>query len=302
MKELYLKKISTIFIFSSLICFVFIIGINLNTVMATSLLHHWSADGDAKDSIGSANGMLEGTVTYAPGKVGQSFKFNGNNYDGVNLGDVPDLNFSPDSEYTISAWINLAELVETWSSIILLNYPCKSTEQGLVVDKNRVSFVIRDSYGISVNVTSANEISKKTWYHIVGVREVNSTEKLLKLYINGKLAASAIDKTSGQLANSGSDYIGRRYSCPSNNPFNGLIDELSIYDGSLSETEIKDIYSLVPISGCLKTFGRPLQNGTVLMIQSGEFHQKAKLDKKGCFQLDSLNIDKPYSIIVRKKE
>jgi len=301
MKKFYLKKITTNYVFSTFICFVFL-GINLNAVMATNLLHHWSADGNAKDVIGSANGMLEGTVSYAPGKIGQSFKFNGKNYDGINLGDVPDLNFSQDSEYTISAWINLADIVETWSSIILLNYPCKSTEQGLVIDKNRVSFVMRDSYGITVNVTSANEISKNIWYHIVGVREINSSDKILKLYINGKLAASAIDTTSGQLSNSGPDYIGRRYSCPSNNPFNGLIDEISIYNGALSEAEIQEIYSLIPISGCLKSFGRPLQNGTVLMTQSGEFHQSTELDENGCFQLKRLNIDKPYSIMIRKKE
>src|SRR5262245_28791190 len=76
----------------------------------SGLVSWWPGEGNANDTIGSNNGAIGGTVTFAPGKVGQAFKFNGNQDDGINLGDVADFNFSPASSFSIESWINISAL------------------------------------------------------------------------------------------------------------------------------------------------------------------------------------------------
>src|SRR5438477_1340641 len=68
----------------------------------------WPADGNANDIQGSNNGITEGTVTFSPGNVGQAFKFNGNQSDGVNLSDVPSFNFAPTASFSVEAWVNVS--------------------------------------------------------------------------------------------------------------------------------------------------------------------------------------------------
>lgn len=43
----------------------------------SGLVHWWAAEGSAVDTIGSLNGSLYGGTTFAPGKVGLAFSFNG---------------------------------------------------------------------------------------------------------------------------------------------------------------------------------------------------------------------------------
>ena len=55
-----------------------------------NMVSWWPGDGNASDIQGSNNGTLEGTATFAPGKVEQAFSFNGvNGGGGVNLSDLP---------------------------------------------------------------------------------------------------------------------------------------------------------------------------------------------------------------------
>jgi len=89
-----------------------------------------------------------------------------------------------------------------------------------------------------------------TWYHLVGVREVTGAAKTLKLFVNGLLVSSTPDPTTGRLDNFGPDYIGRRFTCGTNNPFNGLIDEVSIYNRALPDSEVQDIFNAGSAGKC----------------------------------------------------
>ncbi|HBL25486.1 MAG TPA: hypothetical protein DD490_01485 [Acidobacteria bacterium] len=82
--------------------------------------------------------------------------------------------------------------------------------------------------------TAAEALAKNSWHHIAGVREVTATGKTLKLYVDGVLAASAPDTTTGGLALATPDYIGREILCgPTTHPFKGLIDEPAVYSGRI---------------------------------------------------------------------
>src|SRR5262245_11186102 len=69
-----------------------------------NLVGWWKGDGSATDATGSNNGTLVGNTTFAPGVVGQAFRFDGDN-DSVMIGNPAALQLQ---NFTIEAWIKRA--------------------------------------------------------------------------------------------------------------------------------------------------------------------------------------------------
>ena len=55
------------------------------------------------------------------------------------------------------------------------------------------------------------------------------------------------------------------------------------------------------ISGIINMKGQPLQKGSAMLIQSGEIHQKSVIENNGSFQFSNVAEEKPFSVIIRKK-
>jgi hypothetical protein len=224
----------------------------------SGLVSWWPGEGNANDIIGSNNGAIEGTVTFAQGKIGQAFQFNGSQDSGINLGDVPAFNFTQADSFSIEAWINisgLAVLPNDGQMIVALNYLCGQngdTAQVLALTSDgKAFFMVRDADSVSGVVSTPSALALNTWYHLVGVREVTGTTKTLKLFLNGLQVSSAPDPTTGSLTNHGFDYIGKRFVCGTTDPFNGLIDEVSIYNRALIDTEVQAAFNAGSAGKCL---------------------------------------------------
>ncbi len=216
------------------------------------LIHWWRGESGARDWAGTNDGTFEAGVSVTnAGEVGSAFVFNGS-VGGVNLGNVPDLDFGPDSSFSFEAWFNSFgpnSPVSDGSSIIQLNYHCSNTLQSLVMqdnvgaDSGRVFFYVRDSNGVGAYAITAGPVTRNQFHHAVGVREVAGTNKTLTLYMDGVLADSVADPSTGPLAADTTDYIGRRFTCGSDNVFNGIIDEVSIYNRALTALEVQALYN-----------------------------------------------------------
>ena len=74
--------------------------------------------------------------------------------------------------------------------------------------------------------------------------------KTLKLYVDGVLVGTSLDPTTGALDANVTDFIGRRFPCPGTNTFNGLIDELSVYNRALTDAEIAAIFAAGSAGKC----------------------------------------------------
>ncbi len=242
-------------------------------VLPSGVISWWPGEGGARDAAGANHGTVESGVTFAPGKVGQAFSFNGQQLgNGVNLGNVPAFDFTPSASFTMEAWIDSVGATDPndGQTIMLLNYGCRPdapTYQGLNIRgaDDKAVFVITDMNGTTIAAVSGASVSKNAWHHIAGVREVTGAGKVLKLYVDGALAATVADPTTGALALNTADYIGRRLTCGSNSTFKGYIDEPAVYSRALSAQEIAGIFqagsagkvtSIPPklISGAVTTF------------------------------------------------
>lgn len=209
----------------------------------SDLVAWWQAEGNASDSVGSHHGILVNGAGFGSGEIGQAFRFDGID-DGVNLGDIPDLDYSATSSFTWEARVNYRGLTSQGAQYVLAtNYACSPTAQGLVIlnsgaDAGKVAFAVRDANDVASSVSTPFPLSLNTWYHLTAVREVTPAGKFIHLYVDCVLVASAPDITTATLASTASDFIGRRFLCPDPSTFNGLIDEVRLYGRALTPEEI----------------------------------------------------------------
>jgi beta-galactosidase len=94
--------------------------------------------------------------------------------------------------------------------------------------------------------SGANTISTGTWYHVAARYDRSSLANLPALYVNGnRLALTTITSPSGtQPPYSGTGYIGNKSGLT--RAWNGLIDDLRIYNRLLTDSEIAALASLPP--------------------------------------------------------
>ena len=143
---------------------------------------------------------------------------------------------------TIEAWIKLdatgnnQDIVSKWNNA--------AGERGFVLWYNGsiIEFAKRNPDDSTIDkIDGITIINADLWYHIVGV--FDDSANTLDLYINGKSDATQVSGTDGILSSSRNVLIGSQYI--SGSPtyyFNGLIDEVRIYNRTLSADEIKQHY------------------------------------------------------------
>jgi len=202
------------------------------------LVAHWKFDDGsgsiAIDSSGNAhNGTLVGDTSWVDGIDGSALAFDGDG-DYVDIGKDP--NFDIKNQITVSAWIKVNAFDRDWQAIVtkgdrawrlqrnwgesMLEFACS----GLVVPGT--------DWGKIFGTVGVND---GHWHHVAGVYD----EKKLYLYIDGSLDASA--EVSGTIrVNDEPVYIGEN-SQMTNRYWNGLIDDVRIYNYALSTEEISAI-------------------------------------------------------------
>jgi hypothetical protein len=212
----------------------------------------YPADNNANDIQGNNNGTLQGGVTFATGKVSQAFSFDGT--DGVVA--IPDsATFKITQDLTIDAWINVIAFPEGGLMQILFRGDNNGHNPyylaALRYNGGSVIFVIQDADGQDAYVNAP--VLAGEWVHVAGTLE-NATGDM-KLYVNGSLAAQSTT-TIRPFADLDPAYspglgIGNRQSGSDvSEPFNGLIDEVEVFNRALLGSDIRAIFDAGTAGKC----------------------------------------------------
>jgi len=202
----------------------------------------YSFTGNADDESGNNhNGTVYGATLTEDrfGNADSAYLFDGNDdyiyvphsseLDGVN-------------GITVSLWINADTLDSTTNVRRIIS---KSTESGSypgwMMQTSTNYWPQFDAFTDSGQITATGDsLSIDTWYHLVGTYDLNS----INLYINGQLNATSVG--GGEIhTNSLPVTIGRLSSglvYPTEH-FDGVIDDIVIYDHALSEIEILELFN-----------------------------------------------------------
>jgi serine/threonine protein kinase len=212
--------------------------------MPSGLVSWWPAEGNANDIVGSNNGILQGDTTFAPGEVGQAFSLNASASSSVRIPYAPSL-ITP--AYTVETWINpTAQVSGGIGQTVIFGQPYGQAQ--LLVRTGTTGVLVAFQFGINhftfYNVQSTNEIPIGQFTHIAGTWDGTT----LRLYINGVLNAQNTPEATP--VDSGCDFFIGGFNTPEAGScqyvgqfFNGIIDEVSLYNRALSAGEIASIYN-----------------------------------------------------------
>ncbi len=202
----------------------------------TGLVAHWAFDEGsgttAIDSSGNNNtGTLTDSPTYTTGQVGSNALDFTSDFDRVVVADDASLSFGS-GDFSVGFWFN-----STFSGSVARLVGDMDGGDGYIfytLGSGDVSFQVT-SGGNSV-VLSSNGLFDGTWHYIAGTRSGSD----FSLYVDNQLADSTTNGLIGNIDNSNTLRIGA--SSASTNDYDGLIDEVRIYNRSLTSTDVTELF------------------------------------------------------------
>jgi hypothetical protein len=215
----------------------------------SGLVGWWPGEGNANDLIGNNNGILEGGANAnAPGVVGSAFSFDGTN----GYVQIPDSPVFHPTNLTVEAWVNFNSLdspalggAYPGEQYIVFEQNSRTNSfEGFFLGKGRVAgrdlfvLTVSSAAGQTVELDSVATVTTGAWFHVAGVRGSN----YIQLYVNGQLDSQTNVSfppdygTNGLFfGSSGEPYWDRK--------FNGILDEVSLYNRALGADEAAGIYA-----------------------------------------------------------
>jgi len=189
------------------------------------------------DSSGNSNtGTLEGAATWVAGRYGSALSFNGTS-NRVFVNDSTSLDLS--TAMTLEAWVQPTAAQSGWRAIVqkeVDGYFLHASWHGIPLAP-----AAGGTFGGSVqNVMSSSAMLTNAWTHLA----VTYDGAAIRLYVNGLLvgtqvASGAIEVNANPLWIGGNTY---------SEYFQGLIDEVRIYNRALNQTAIETDMA-TPVSG-----------------------------------------------------
>jgi len=212
-------------------------NISWTGVPTSGLVAEYLFDGDANNTSGNGD---SGTVI---GAILTSDRY-GNANSAYYLDGVDDYitipassEVSSNNDFTISLWF---QTTDAWAYILDERVPYERG-YGLTISGDPIGF----SFGVQDGIANGNSVfpqiavNNGKWHNVIAVRKGTT----LYLYVDGNL----LDSKTGTLINIGSANtinIGKRYTNTAAEAYyDGIIDDLRIYNRALSDSEIQTLYN-----------------------------------------------------------
>ena len=207
----------------------------------SGLVSWWTADNTASDLMTRNNATLSNGVAYDTGEVQQAFSFDGVD-DRADVGDSASLRLT--ASLSIEGWILLRAYPTTANTNILWRGDDRGGLDPYKLNihtDGRLYFMVTDASNTTQVVNAPVPVGQLV--HVAAT--LDDATGAMKLYENGTVVAQIVTgirpfRDLDPNLHPGL-FIGNANS--SMNAFNGLIDELSLYNRALTAAEIQGIYN-----------------------------------------------------------
>lgn len=233
----------------SLLFFSLITHAALAQIPTKGMVGYWPMDAHAKDMSGNANHGVQNGVSVASDRFGNdssAYYFDGGS-DYIRVKASKSLNLS--GSFTVAAWIN----PETFGEDPTQGF-------GRIIDKGKYRFFLNNAdngtYTYHSLVTSIDtgsntfpwasdqySITLRNWQHVAVVITLDGNNNKCDFYVNGGVVYTYYTTALPTVFDNGANddlFIGERYAL--DRAFQGSIDELYIYNRSLSAAEVNMLF------------------------------------------------------------
>jgi Concanavalin A-like lectin/glucanases superfamily len=219
--------------------------------LPAGLIAWWQAEGNFLDSAGANHLQADGNVTFASGRFGQAFQFDGVTNSAA--GPAPALNDW--AQFTLEAWINLDATNDVpgaaWGRGIIsrvgdpVDHNLNFGYQFGIYDGSRQVFCQFNTNGQSwpgfqTTAPFPAPLVTGVWYHVAATYDHNAT----KLYFNGVPLITNVVGPATVVHSPSLFRVSRDDNF--NVPFPGRIDDARIYNRALTAVEIAYLYTGIP--------------------------------------------------------
>ena len=196
-----------------------------------NLVSYWNFDDNTDDLIGVNNGAIVGTgFSYVPAQFGNGIDLDGGTTY-IDAGMDASLNMAGKSA-TFSAWFRVDDFTGSWQALL-------SKGEGNAYRIARFSNTSQMSYnGGAPDITHPAQVDDGQFHHVVAVTEDGAYKAL---YLDGVLVSVSTSGTS--IGDNGQPlFIGENPQAR-NREWNGVIDEVAIWDKALTECQVERLYA-----------------------------------------------------------
>lgn len=203
-----------------------------------NIISYYKLDGDGSgdiviDSVETNNGTNDGATPSVTGRILTAYDFEASEEDKITL---PDMDYVSANALSISAWIN-AESFPGTAAIVSHKSPGGIRAFQLAVFSNKIQWITWNSATTITNIGGVGDnLNPGTWYHVVATYK-NGEQKI---YIDADLKGSAVP--SGTIMDDTGDMHISFQLEALGNWFDGIIDEVAIWDRALTQPEVTQIF------------------------------------------------------------
>ena len=201
------------------------------------LVGWWPGDSSASDIVGFNPGSLVGSVKFEPGKAAHAFSLDGSSF--VTMGNPPALNLSS-TQVTMDGWIN----PKVNSAAIYFGKTEHGANDYLLLFSRGVHARLKTNSS-ELSVFAFSDFPSNTKFYVPPIDQwthvaMTYDGQQISVYINGKLMGQA--PKTGNIAGDNVPFnIGGRADDQGTGKFNGLIDEVQVFNRALTAEEIRSI-------------------------------------------------------------
>lgn len=217
-------------------------GFALSAQTESGLVAHYFFDGDLLDGRGNAvnEGIPMETPSYGCGIINDALQFNGGSSEIRFDGQVNE-EFNNTEDFTVSLYFKANVANGEMFLLSKRRFNCETSNSFYIKYQpasNTVNVYLEEDDGRIINILALLDFSS-CWHHIVVTRNSGN----VRLYGDGRFLAERNTLGRIDLMNEGNLILGSSDCLIGNEiPFNGVMDELRVYNRALNENEIRDLY------------------------------------------------------------
>jgi lysophospholipase L1-like esterase len=211
-------------------------------VFQSSMISYWKMDDTSippiVDSYDGRDGTpVLGVPTPSPGIVNGALFF-----DGSTEVDVPDtgdcFDWTSTDSFTVELWMKTTASLPNNVMVGRDDWP---VHWWVGAFGNAANFILKSRVDAYVVVTGTTPINDGDWHHIVAVRDESRGK--IRIYVDGLEEESADASYTGDFSSTVNLNIGYLKLGESHYRYTGLLDEIAVYNGTLTAAEILQDYN-----------------------------------------------------------